>query len=45
MIDGAEKILRGMRGAEKIEPLLKGVPPRDGKLVSDNLPVQQKFAA
>ena len=44
-IEEAEKSWREIRGADKIELLLKWVPFKDGEPVQDNLPVQQKLAA
>jgi transposase-like protein len=45
LIEEAEKSWRKIRGADKIELLLKGVPFKDGEPVQDDLPVQQKLAA
>lgn len=45
LIEEAEKSWRKIRGAGKIELLLKGVPFKDGEPVQDDLPVQQKLAA
>ena len=41
----AEKSWRKIRGADKIELLLKGIPFKNGEPVQDDLPVQQKLAA
>jgi hypothetical protein len=45
LIEEAEKSWRRIRGADKIELLLKGIPFKDGEPVQDNPPVQQKLAA
>jgi len=45
LIEEAEKSWRKIRGADKIELLLKGIPFKDGEPVQDDLPVQQKLAA
>lgn len=45
LIEEAEKSWRGIRGADKIELLLKGIAFKDGEPVQDNPPVQQKLAA
>ncbi len=45
LIEEAEKTWRRIRGADKIELLLKGVPFKDGEPVVDDQPVQQKLAA
>ena len=45
LIEEAEKSWRKIRGADKIELLLKGVAFKDGEPVLDNPPVQQKLAA
>ena len=45
LIEEAEKIWRRIRGADKIERLLKGIAFKDGESVQDDPPVQQKFAA
>lgn len=45
LIEEAEKSWQKIRGSEKIELLLKGVPFKDGEPVQDNPPVQQKLAA
>ena len=45
LIEEAEKSWRRIRGAERIEQLLKGVPFIDGIAVSDNPPNQQSLAA
>jgi len=45
LIEEAEKSWRKIRGADKIEALLKGLPFKDGILVQDNPPEQQKLAA
>jgi transposase-like protein len=45
LIEEAEKSWRRIRGAERIELLLKGVPFEDGIAVLDNPPLQQNLAA
>jgi hypothetical protein len=40
LIEEAEKSWRKIRGADKIELLLKGIPFKLGELVQDDLPVQ-----
>lgn len=45
LIEEAEKSWRRIRGAERIELLLKGVPFQDGIAVPDNPPHQQNLAA
>ena len=45
LIEEAEKSWRRIRGADKIELLLKGVPFRDGEPALDDQSVQQKLAA
>ena len=45
LIEEAEKSWRRIRGADKIEPLLNGVPFKDGLPVQDNPPAPQKLAA
>lgn len=45
LIEEAEKSWRKIRSADKIEALLNGVPFKDGILVQDNPPEQQKLAA
>jgi transposase-like protein len=45
LIEEAEKSWRRIRGADKIELLLKGIAFKDGEPVQDNPPVQQKLAA
>ena len=45
LIEEAEKSWRRIRGAERIELLLKGVPFEDGIAVQDNPPRQQNLAA
>ena len=45
LIEEAEKSWRRIRGADKIELLLKGIPFKDGEPVLDDQPVQQKLAA
>lgn len=45
LIEEAEKSWRRIRGAERIELLLKGVPFKDGEAVQDNPPLQQNLAA
>jgi putative transposase len=44
-MEEAEKSWRKIRGADKIKPLLDGVPFKDGLPVTDNPPEQQKLAA
>ena len=45
LVEEAEKSWRRIRGAERIELLLKGVPFKDGIAVQDNPPPQQNLAA
>lgn len=45
LVEEAEKSWRRIRGAERIELLLKGVPFKDGVAVQDNPPLQQNLAA
>ena len=45
LIEEAEKSWRRIRGADKIEPLMNGVPFKDGLQAQDNPPEQQKLAA
>lgn len=45
LIEEAEKSWRRIRGADKIELLLKGIAFKDGEPVQDNPPLQQKLAA
>ena len=45
LIEEAEKSWRRIRGADKIELLLKGTPFKDGEPALDDQPVQQKLAA
>ena len=45
LIEEAEKAWRRIRGADKIEALLTGVPFKDGIQAKDSPPEQQKFAA
>jgi transposase-like protein len=45
LIEEAEKSWRRIRGAERIELLLRGVPFKDGIAVQDNPPPQQNLAA
>jgi putative transposase len=45
LVEEAENSWRRIRGADKIELLLKGIPFKDGNPVQDNPPAQQKFAA
>lgn len=45
LLEEAEKSWRRIRGADKIELLLKGIAFKDGEPVQDNPPVQQKLAA
>ena len=45
LIEEAEMSGRNIRGADKIELLLKGIPFKDGEPVQDDQPVQQRLAA
>jgi len=45
LVEEAENSWRRIRGADKIEPLLNGVPFRDSLPVQDNPPAQQKLDA
>ncbi len=45
LIEEAEKTWRRIRGADKIEMLLKGIVFKDGEAVNDNPPPQQTLAA
>jgi len=45
LLEEAEKSWRRIRGAERIELLLKGVVFKDGEAVQDNPPPQQNLAA
>jgi hypothetical protein len=45
LIEEAEKSWRRIRGADKIELLLKGVAFKAGEPVQGNSPLQQKLAA
>ena len=45
LIEETEKSWRKIRGADKIELLLKGIPFKDGEPVQDDPPAQQKLAA
>ena len=45
LVEEAEKSWRRIRGADKIELLLNGIPFKDGEPVVDDQPVQQKLAA
>ena len=45
LIEEAEKSWHRIRGADKIELLLKGVTFKDGEAVRDNPPLQQNLAA
>jgi putative transposase len=45
LIEEAEKSWRKIRGADKIAALLNGLPFKDGILVQDNPPEQQKLTA
>lgn len=45
LMEEAEKSWRRIRGADRIQPLLDGVPFKDGILAQDNPPGQQKLAA
>jgi transposase-like protein len=45
LIEEAEKSWRRIRGAERIELLLKGTAFKDGQAVQDNPPLQQNLAA
>ena len=45
LLEEAEKSWRRIKGADRIEWLLKGVPFRDGEAVLDNPPLPQERAA
>jgi transposase-like protein len=45
LIEAAEQSWRRIRGAEKIEQLLQGIPFKDGTPVIDSTPAQQLLAA
>jgi transposase-like protein len=45
LIEEAEKTWRRIRGADKIEMLMKGIVFKDGEAVTDNPPPQQNLAA
>ena len=45
LMEEAEKSWRRIRGADRIQPLLDGVPFKDGIPAPDNPPEQQKLAA
>ena len=45
LIEEAEKSWRKICGVDKIEPLLNGIPFKDGIQAQDNPPEQQKLAA
>ncbi len=45
LIEEAEKTWRRIRGADKIEMLMKGIVFKDGEAVNDNPPPQQNIAA
>lgn len=45
LVEEAEKSWRRIRGAERIELLLKGIPFKDGIAVQDDPPLQQNLAA
>jgi transposase-like protein len=45
LMEEAEKSWRKIRGADRIKPLLDGVPFKDGLPAPDNPPKQQKLAA
>ena len=45
LIEEAEKTWRRIRGADKIEMLMKGIVFKDGEAVNDNPPPQQNLAA
>lgn len=45
LIEEAEKTWRRIRGADKIEMLMKGIVFKDGNAVNDNPPPQQNLAA
>jgi putative transposase len=45
LIESAEKSWRRIRGVDKIEQLLKGIPFKDGTPVIDSTPAQQPLAA
>ncbi|MEX3582210.1 MAG: transposase [Burkholderia sp.] len=44
LIKSAEKLWRCIRGVDKIEQLLKGIPFKDGTTVIDSAPAQQPLA-
>ncbi|GAB6852473.1 hypothetical protein JCM10599A_66110 [Paraburkholderia kururiensis] len=45
LIEAAEKSWRKIRGVDKIEPLLKGIPFKDGTPVIESTPAPQALAA
>ncbi|MDR6504198.1 hypothetical protein J2785_007395 [Burkholderia ambifaria] len=45
LVESAERSWRRIRGAERIEQLLKGIPFEDGVPVIESAPVQQPLAA
>lgn len=45
LVEEAEKSWHRIRGAEKIELLLKGIAFKDGEAAQDNPPLQQNLAA
>jgi transposase-like protein len=45
LIEAAEQSWRKIRGADKIEPLLKGIPFKDGTPVIESTPAPQPLAA
>ncbi len=44
-MEEAEKSWRRIKGAERIELLLKGIPFKDGEALLNNPPIQQELAA
>ncbi len=45
LIEAAEQSWRKIRGVDKIEPLLKGIPFKDGTPVIESTPAPQPLAA
>ncbi|MEX3582356.1 MAG: IS256 family transposase, partial [Burkholderia sp.] len=45
LIESAEKSWRRIRGVDKLEQLLKGIPFKDGTPVINRTPAQQPLAA
>ncbi|VVE86032.1 transposase [Pandoraea sputorum] len=45
LIEAAEQTWRRIRGADKIEQLLNGIPFKDGTPATDSTPVQELHAA